>query len=277
MDLDPGRGIALRLYESSGRPTRATIRCRWPIVAAGVTNALERIHDRCRVSGATVEIRSSRTRSRPSRRRIGRRRRTDARRDRPCPARRGGPAGLRRLLAAQQGGRADRLPVRHRTDQADDPRRRRSVRAADRVASDGPTAASAGSVELIVPPGWEASPSERIYRLAPGAHLAFDATVRPANGAAPGRYFVAARITDEAGQTHEDVVTVDLRSGEDGTGPHAAPGVRSAALEWAVERALTTAGIGPEPDAPTHTGARHDPGGELGVEVLGTGVTVDAG
>ena len=84
--------------------------------------------------------------------------------------------------------------------------------------TDGPTS---GSVELIVPPGWEATPSERIYSLAPGAHVAFDASVRPPADASPGRYFVAARIVDEGGQTHEDVVTVDLPPGRRWNGPRA--------------------------------------------------------
>ena len=69
------------------------------------------------------------------------------------------------------------------------------------VASERTDEAAAGSVALIVPPGWVAEPAERIYRLAPGADLAFEASVRAAPGAAPGRYFLAARITDEAGQT----------------------------------------------------------------------------
>src|SRR6185369_5691658 len=99
--------------------------------------------------------------------------------------------------------------------------------------TDGP---AAGSVSVIVPPGWVAEPSERIYRLAPGADLAFDASVRAAPGATPGRYFVAARITDEGGQVHEDVVTVDYQPSGDGTHPRPSEDERSAALGWAVER-----------------------------------------
>ena len=145
------------------------------------------------------------------------------------------------------------------------------------VASGRTEGAAAGSVALIVPPGWEATPAERIYRLAPGAHLAFDASVRPAPGAAPGRYFVAARITDDAGQDHEDVVTIDHRPGEDGRGPAPVQEERSAALAWAVERALATAGIDPEPGATSNAGARHDPGGELQVELVSGEITVAPG
>jgi alpha-mannosidase len=136
------------------------------------------------------------------------------------------------------------------------------------VASERTDGASAGSVALIVPPGWVAEPAERIYRLAPGADLAFEASVRAAPGAAPGRYFLAARITDEAGQSHEDVVTVDYQPGGDGTAPKPGDDERSAALGWAVERALTTAGIGPEPGTSGLAGTPHDRGGEIEVEVL---------
>ena len=128
------------------------------------------------------------------------------------------------------------------------------------VASERTDGAAAGSVALIVPPGWVAEPAERIYRLAPGADLAFEASVRAAPGAAPGRYFLAARITDEAGQTHEDVVTVDYQPGGDGTAPRPGDDERSAALGWAVERALTTAGIGPEPGTSAPGGNAARPG-----------------
>jgi hypothetical protein len=68
----------------------------------------------------------------------------------------------------------------------------------------------AGTVSLALPPGWVADLPERPFRLAPGAHLSFDTSITPVAGAAEGRYFVAARIEDEAGQVHEDVVTIDL-------------------------------------------------------------------
>ena len=102
---------------------------------------------------------------------------------------------------------------------------------------------------MIVPPGWEAPPLERIYRLAPGAHLAFEASVRPAAGTAPGRYFVAARITDDAGQVHEDVVTIDHQRGADGTDAGTVVTERTAALEWAVERAWRLLGSNRHPAA----------------------------
>ena len=50
-----------------------------------------------------------------------------------------------------------------------------------------------------------------MFRLAPGAHMVFSVDITPAADAAPGRYFVAASIGDEGGQTHEDTVTVEFR------------------------------------------------------------------
>ncbi len=87
---------------------------------------------------------------------------------------------------------------------------------------------------------------------------------------------MAARITDDAGQSHEDVVTIDYRPSGDGVAPRTDPGVRSSALAWAVERALTTAGIGSDGPS-TNVGAVHDRGGELEVEVLTDGLSVTPG
>ena len=145
------------------------------------------------------------------------------------------------------------------------------------VASERTVGATAGSVSLVVPPGWEATPPERIYRLAPGAHLAFDAKVRPAAGASPGRYFVAARIVDDAGQRHEDVVTIDHRPAGDGTNRGAPTSDRSAALEWAVERAMAVGGVEPASGETTHAGARHDLGGELIAELRSGAIAVAVG
>jgi hypothetical protein len=146
------------------------------------------------------------------------------------------------------------------------------------VASERTDAPVAGSVQLIVPPGWDVSPTERIYRLAPGAHLALEAVVTPPAEAAAGRYFVAARITDDAGQSHEDVVTIDYRA-DDGAGSPAEPTdqhFRSTALSWAVERTLTTAGLEPV-DQQLNAGAIHDRGGELLVELVGGAISVATG
>jgi hypothetical protein len=143
--------------------------------------------------------------------------------------------------------------------------------------TDGP---AAGTVSIVVPPGWQASPAERVYRLAPGAHLEFEPTVTPAPGAKPGRYFVAARITDDAGQEHEDVVTIDLAPVAKGHGGAPSPADGSAALAASIERALRTAGIRSDSEATAAVGlgvAADDTGGELTVEQLTRGVRLAAG
>jgi len=130
-----------------------------------------------------------------------------------------------------------------------------------------------GSVVIHVPPGWQAAPAEHPYRLAPGAHLAFEVDVSPAAGAPGGRYFVSARITD-GGQSHEDVVTVDLRAGPDASAPDTTS--RSPSLGHAVQRALVTAGLergrmaAPEDDDGLF-------GDELLVELLDRTIAVGAG
>ncbi len=154
------------------------------------------------------------------------------------------------------------------------------------VASERTDAPSAGTVTLVLPDGWEASPSERLYRLAPGAHLEFDASIVPAADAAAGRYFVAARIVDEAGQQHEDVVTIDLHPGKgggddgrDGTSRNGNSSTAAPSLAVAIARALRTSGIAADEgdgDGPMDD-AGEDPGGELVAEVLTPEVTVRVG
>jgi hypothetical protein len=277
MDVDPARGVALRLNESSGRSTKATIRSRWPITGASSTNVLEEDARALRPSGTTVEVGlepyeiatvaatlqvTASDGTEP----------TDiaprAEAAQPVFA----DYWLHNKGAAPMGYQAVTVQIKPSYLEGDGPYSVPIV-----VASERTEGAAAGSVSLIVPPGWEADPTERIYRLAPGAYLAFDASVRPAPGAAPGRYFVAARIADDAGQLHEDVATIDHRAGGDGRDGHQVPGGRSAALEWAVERALETAGVGLEDGAASHAGARHDPGGELQVELVAGDLTVAPG
>jgi len=107
------------------------------------------------------------------------------------------------------------------------------------VASERSDQAVAGRLSIDVPPGWTAEPSQRLYRLTPGAHAEFAVTVAPGTGAEPGRYFLAARITDDADQTHEDVVTVDL--GGAYTAPLDADDAAEPARTLLVERATRKA------------------------------------
>ncbi len=246
MELDPSHGIALRLYESSGRPTQATIRSRWPIAAVARTNLLEEDAQALSGSGTTIEVRlepyeivtlaaTLEATAEPSGGAVDLAPRGEA--AQPVFS----DYWLHNKGAAPMGYQSVTVQIKPSYLDGEGPFDVPIV-----VASERTDGAAAGSVALIVPPGWVAEPAERIYRLAPGADLTFEASVRAAPGAAPGRYFLAARITDEAGQSHEDVVTVDYQPGGDGTGPRPGDDERSAALGWAVERALTTAGIGPE-------------------------------
>src|SRR5262249_21302295 len=93
----------------------------------------------------------------------------------------------------------------------------------------------------------------------------------------PGRYFVAARITDEAGTASEDVVTIDLERGTDGRGPKPADGERSASLAWAVQRALATAGIEPAPRIPVDHAGGPELSGEIEVGLALDEIAVPVG
>ncbi|MBO0773955.1 MAG: hypothetical protein J2P35_21095, partial [Actinobacteria bacterium] len=80
----------------------------------------------------------------------------------------------------------------------------------------GPQPAT-GTAELVVPPGLtvaggdnNAEPPRLRYELAPDGYASWDLTVAAAPGAAPGHYFVAARISDDLGQALEDAVLVTV-------------------------------------------------------------------
>ncbi|MFE3108212.1 NEW3 domain-containing protein [Kitasatospora indigofera] len=64
-----------------------------------------------------------------------------------------------------------------------------------------------GTATVLAPEGWRVSPGRRPYRLAPGGHLRFPATLTPPAGVGPGLYFAAARI-EYGGQRVEDVATL---------------------------------------------------------------------
>ena len=70
-------------------------------------------------------------------------------------------------------------------------------------------ASAAGTVELVTPAGVSVTPEQDLrYDLAPGGYSAWELAVRVAPQTPPGRYFVAARIRDEAGQLIEDTAMV---------------------------------------------------------------------
>jgi hypothetical protein len=71
------------------------------------------------------------------------------------------------------------------------------------------TRAAAGVVGLIIPPcAQREDQGDLRYDLAADDYERFDVLLRPRDGAAGGIYHLRARITDEFGQTLEDVVTV---------------------------------------------------------------------
>jgi len=71
-----------------------------------------------------------------------------------------------------------------------------------------------GLVTLDVPPGLVVEPAGPAaplrYELAGGGFAAWDLTARALPGTPPGRYYVAARITDDLGQTLEDAALVTV-------------------------------------------------------------------
>ena len=78
------------------------------------------------------------------------------------------------------------------------------------ITSDVSDATQAGTLEIVTPEGWRAEPPSAPFELAPGAHLDVPVRLVASDRVTPGRYFVAARVADTAGQPQEDVVTVDL-------------------------------------------------------------------
>ncbi|MDQ6795488.1 MAG: NEW3 domain-containing protein [Chloroflexota bacterium] len=280
LEVDSTAGVAMRLYESSGRATKATIRGPWPLGSARSTNVLEEGGKSLKGAGGAIDVRLEPYEIATVRATVDvKAAARGARGKRPDLAPRAEAAQpvfadywLHNKGAAPVGYQAVSVGIRPSILSVDGPFSLPIVVASERT--DGP---AAGKVTLVVPPGWKASPAERVYRLAPGAHLAFDVSVRPAAGAKPGRYFVAARIVDEAGQVHEDVVTIDHRTGSDGTARKSDPAERTPALTWAVERALAVGGIGPKPGSSAVEGARHDPGDELVVTFQAEPVRVAQG
>ena len=69
-----------------------------------------------------------------------------------------------------------------------------------------------GTVELVVPEGLDATVTGPAlsYDLEPNGYAAWDVAVRALPGTGDGRYFVAARITDDLGQVLEDTVLVTI-------------------------------------------------------------------
>ena len=96
------------------------------------------------------------------------------------------------------------------------------VTATVRVSSELTDAPVSGTVALRVPPGWSAEPAELPYALGPGGFTLSEVTVTPPPDAAPGRHWLAARLS-YGDQTYEDVVALDVP----GTVPQGQPDGRT--------------------------------------------------
>lgn len=208
-EADPADGITIRAYEACGRPTTARFTFFRPLADAAAVTVLEARPQPVRLDGGrvTTELGAFEIRT------------LTATPQRTADER---SSGARPELAART---ETAQPVfsrywRHNKGAAPMGYQPATVHAAPAgVSGHGPydiqvTVASAhtreqvsGAVEILVPPGWTADPPSRLYALQPGAHLRWTTRVRPSG--AGGRYFVAVRATDAAGQIVEDVVTVD--------------------------------------------------------------------
>ncbi|MFC9508136.1 NEW3 domain-containing protein [Streptomyces sp. NPDC057002] len=89
------------------------------------------------------------------------------------------------------------------------------VTATVRVSSELTDAPVSGTVTFETPPGWTTDPAELPYALAPGGFTLTDITVTPPPDPAPGRHWLAARLS-YGGQTYEDVVALDVPDGHSG-------------------------------------------------------------
>jgi alpha-mannosidase len=236
--------VTARLYESTGRPARIGLRAGlgWSIAGAAEANLLEEVLEPLPCSDgvlavdfAPCEIRTLRLVLRRSRAAQPARDKTTAQLPQPPshePAQpvfarywlhNKGPAPMgNQLLAvhlgptslrARAGGPAVSLVATVASDASD------ACGAPDVGPSSPPV--QTGSLELDAPPGWQVAPERQAFRLAPGAHDMVEVRLSPPWEAKPGRYFVAARVTDVAGQCQEDVVTVDVLPHEplEGYGP----------------------------------------------------------
>jgi hypothetical protein len=283
-DQDASAGVAFRLYESAGRETTARIRTMWPASDVAITTAMEESSTALQAADVEIplqpfEIATVHATIQPP---------AALRRSGGDLAPRAEPAQpvfsdywLHNKGAAPVGYQQVTVQIKPSLVSGGGPFVVPVVVASERTAG-----TVAGSVTFDVPDGWQVAPPDRSYRLDPGAHLAFDATITPRAGAEAGRYFVAARIGDEAGQTHEDVVRVDLHragardagNGRNGGDATATSDERSRQLWIAVARALKPVGLEPPLSAPSDgSDAESLSAGELDVEILTRDVALTAG
>ena len=277
VEADASEGVLFRVYESAGRRTKATIRALWPLADAAATNVMEETSRPLPARNGAVEltvdpyeIASVRAALRVP---------ANARRPAGEVAPRSEPAQpvfadywLHNKGAAPVGYQPVTVQIKPGLVAGRGPFKLPVV-----VASEWTDDPAAGSVTFDAPAGWEVAPNERVFRLAAGAHLAFDATATPPTDAAGGRYFVAARVTDEAGQVHEDVVRIDYLPAGPTNGKTTDTDLRSAPLYAAVARAMKPTGGEPATQPPEDGLALDATGPELEVELIDRDVRLRAG
>jgi len=213
-ELDAAKGLVARVYEANGRPTNVTIKSRWHFADGFGTNLMEETRERLEPRNGSISVGVSgyqvatvgatpiiEGRGRSDRASLG-----------PI----GEPAQpvfsaywLHNKGAAPLGYQPVTVRIRPAGVVADGPF---SLKVS--VASERTDDAVAGMLRVSVPDGWLVDPAERPYRLDPGAHVITEINVSPAPGGRQGRYFIAVRIDDDAGQVHEDISTVDYSAGE---------------------------------------------------------------
>jgi hypothetical protein len=214
-ETDPATGgVVFRLYESQGRPATAVCRLYGGLAEAEATDLLEQRSgavptaegDGIRVELGAADIVTVAARPLP-----GATRRPEGEPVRE-PAQ---PVFTRYWLHNTGPAPVGNLPTSvHLTASGDaGDRWRITVAASARPAH--------GTVELDVPPGLTAHPDGPLdYDLAPGEYGEFGLTVGADGAAAPGTYYVAARIRDELGQTLEDVLPFTVGADDSGLEAH---------------------------------------------------------
>ena len=201
---DPADGVTVRLYETSGRPAAARVSLFTGVAEAHVTDLLESSQRR-RLDGtadlAPADVMTIRLRpaSIPRAPQEG----PDAAPVGPSTER-AQPVFTRYWLHNKGPAPIGNLPtavhLSPRKLAGDGPGRLRVT-----VATSGRPAS--GHVELDVPDGLAVTAPALGYDLAPGEHAAFELSA-DTSSAAPGTYFIAARIRDDLGQVLEDVAMV---------------------------------------------------------------------
>ena len=211
--VEPGPGpdgdqaVTVRLRETAGRPTTARIRLAGGVAAAYLTDLLE--HDDGAPLPVTDGVVAVDMPPFGTVTAVLRVRADGVARAGSAVAEQVQPVYSRYWLHGKGPAPAGNLPVAVHLDPTRAALNAETGSAALTLTVASGPAGAAGEVELVVPDALVVSgPADLGYHLAGGAHAAWELTVRAAPGAAAGRYFVAARITDESGLRIEDAAMV---------------------------------------------------------------------